>query len=194
MLFNESFHEYEIDSVINDESEENIVDEEFSLQNTSTKMNTNLENIEEQEQYKGYAEKAKLSKVPLRSSSKLLQIEWTAHSETPIKLFRVQFMAADDPDWSEVNVESTNLEGDDWYGRTELVNLQPDSEYRVRVASENAEGSSQFSDVVNFFTTPAELVTKEAISSGVSSEKCQYFFILCSSSIISLLFMKILIE
>ena len=63
--------------------------------------------------------------------------------------------AADDPDWSEVNVESTNLEGDDWYGRTELVNLQPDSEYRVRVASENAEGSSQFSDVVNFFTTPA---------------------------------------
>ena len=39
-----------------------------------------------------YADEAHINPVPLAETPWLLQIEWTAKSETPITIFRVQFM------------------------------------------------------------------------------------------------------
>ena len=39
-----------------------------------------------------YADEAHINPVPLGETPWLLQIEWTAKSETPITIFRVQFM------------------------------------------------------------------------------------------------------
>ena len=40
----------------------------------------------------GYADEAQIWEIPLKSSPRSLQIEWTAQSETPITIFRLQFM------------------------------------------------------------------------------------------------------
>ena len=39
-----------------------------------------------------YAEEAQINPTPLTTTPWLLQIEWTAKSETPITIFRAQFM------------------------------------------------------------------------------------------------------
>lgn len=118
----------------------------------------------------GYAEEAQIQKSPLKSSPQSLQIEWTAQSETPITIFRVQFMANDSTDWSEVDVTASKLENDDWYGKANLMNLQPNTEYMVKVSSMNNEGYSQFSGV-QLFATPAKgQVKQEAISSSSSAQ------------------------
>eukprot|EP00090_Calanus_glacialis_P007213 TRINITY_DN15667_c0_g1_i4.p1 TRINITY_DN15667_c0_g1~~TRINITY_DN15667_c0_g1_i4.p1 ORF type:complete len:475 (-),score=83.63 TRINITY_DN15667_c0_g1_i4:269-1693(-) len=117
-----------------------------------------------------YAEEAQIRKTPLKSSPQSLQIEWTAQSETPITIFRVQFMANDSTDWSEVDVTASKLENDDWYGKANLMNLQPNTEYMVKVSSMNNEGYSQFSGV-QLFATPAKgQVKQEAISSSSSAQ------------------------
>ena len=50
------------------------------------KLINNLDNIA------GYADEAQIREIPLKSSPQSLQIEWTAQSETPITIFRLQFM------------------------------------------------------------------------------------------------------
>jgi len=116
-----------------------------------------------------YAEEAQILKTPLKSSPRSLQIEWTARSETPITIFRVQFMANDSNDWSEVDVTASKLDNEDWYGKADLLNLRPNTQYMVKVSSMNTEGYSQFSDV-QLFTTPEKgQVKQEAISSSPST-------------------------
>ena len=39
-----------------------------------------------------YADEAQINPVPVEATPQFLQIEWTAKSETPITIFRVQFM------------------------------------------------------------------------------------------------------
>jgi len=141
-----------------------------------------------------YAEEAQILKTPLKSSPHSLQIEWTAQSETPITIFRVQFMANDSTDWSEVDVTASKLDNDDWYGKADLVNLQPDTEYMVKVSSMNTEGYSQFSGI-QLFTTPAKgRVKQEAISSSpsakISVNLLLFFLPLISSLISSKVFIK----
>ena len=63
------------------------------------------------------------------------------------------FQAHDSTDWSEVDVTATKLENADWYGKADLMNLQPSTEYMVKVSSMNTEGYSQFSGI-QLFTTP----------------------------------------
>ena len=117
----------------------------------------------------GYADEAEINKIPLKSSPQSLQIEWTAESETPITIFRLQFMVCHTcykvnidispvqsdsmPDWSEVEVVATKQDNNDWYGKTDLINLTPHTQYRVKVASRNNEGYNKFSKE-HIFTTP----------------------------------------
>ena len=42
--------------------------------------------------FSAYADEAQINPIPLKATPWLLQIEWTAKSETPITIFRVQFM------------------------------------------------------------------------------------------------------
>jgi len=117
-----------------------------------------------------YADEAQIRKMPLKASPQSLQIEWTARSETPITIFRVQFMANDSHDWSEVDVTASKLDSGEWHGKADLLNLLPNTKYMVKVSSMNTEGYSQFSDV-QFFTTPERgPVKKEAISSSPSTQ------------------------
>jgi len=115
-----------------------------------------------------YADEAEINPVPVSATPWLLQIEWTAKSETPITIFRVQFMAVDSLDWSEVDVTSTQLRSSPgtgvWHGTAELENLSPNTQYMVQVSSLNREGYSKFSGI-KFFSTPRkETYQHEAIS------------------------------
>ena len=65
------------------------------------------------------------------------------------------FQANDSTDWSEVDVTASKLDNNDWYGKANLMNLHPNTQYIVKVSSMNTEGYSQFSDVQHF-TTPAK--------------------------------------
>ena len=58
-------------------------------------------------------------------------------------------------DWSEVEALVTKQDNDDWYGKADLINLVPATEYRVKVASKNTEGYNKFSRV-HTFTTPRQ--------------------------------------
>ena len=51
-------------------------------------LNTNLTTF----LFSAYADEAQINPIPLKATPWLLQIEWTAKSETPITIFRVQFM------------------------------------------------------------------------------------------------------
>jgi len=117
-----------------------------------------------------YAEEAQIRNIPLKSSPESLQIEWTARSETPITIFRLQFMANTMIDWREVDVTATRLDNGDWYGKADLANLQSETEYRVKVASLNTEGYSPFSKIHTFTTPSAGLVKQKAVSSSSSSK------------------------
>ena len=57
-------------------------------------------------------------------------------------------------DWSEVEAMATKQDNDDWYGRADLINLVPGTDYRVKVASKNTEGYNKFSRA-NTFVTPS---------------------------------------
>lgn len=121
-------------------------------------------------QVSAYADEAHINPVPLAETPWLLQIEWTAKSETPITIFRVQFMAVDGRDWREVDVTSTQLApGSVWYGKADLENLRPNTQYMVQVSSLNNEGYSKFSQISIFSTPKEETYQKEAVSSsGIS--------------------------
>ena len=121
--------------------------------------------------FAGYADEAQIHKIPLKSSPQSLQIEWTAQSETPITIFRLQFMVCHTcykvnidispvqsdsmPDWSEVEVVATKQDDNDWYGKTDLINLTPHTQYRVKVASRNNQGYNKFSKEHIFTTSRA---------------------------------------
>jgi len=115
-----------------------------------------------------YADEAEINPVPVSATPWLLQIEWTAKSETPITIFRVQFMAVDSLDWSEVDVTSTQLRSSPgtgvWHGTAELENLSPNTQYMVQVSSLNKEGYSKFSGITFFSTPREENYQHEAIS------------------------------
>ena len=55
-------------------------------------------------------------------------------------------------DWSEVEVLATKQDDNSWYGKTDLVNLTPHTQYRVKVASRNDQGYNKFSKE-HIFTT-----------------------------------------
>ena len=55
-------------------------------------------------------------------------------------------------DWSEVEVLATKQDDNSWYGKTNLVNLTPHTQYRVKVASRNNQGYNKFSKE-HIFTT-----------------------------------------
>eukprot|EP00092_Neocalanus_flemingeri_P014877 GFUD01016067.1.p1 GENE.GFUD01016067.1~~GFUD01016067.1.p1 ORF type:complete len:152 (-),score=36.59 GFUD01016067.1:173-628(-) len=131
-----------------------------------------------------YAEEAKIRKTPLNSSPWSLQIEWTANSETPITIFRVQFMANDSTDWSEVDVVASKLDNEDWYGKADLLNLQPSTLYMVKVSSMNTEGYSQFSDV-HLFTTPEKGKVKQEKIMASPSTKLSVTSIVCFIPLLS---------
>jgi len=138
-------------------------------------------------QVSAYAEEAQINPVPLAVTPWLVQIEWTAKSETPITIFRVQFMAVDAEDWSEVDVTSTQLTSGVWYGKAELDTLRPSTQYMVQVSSLNNEGYSKFSEVTFFTTSKEENYTKEAISTG-SPASCNFM-----SGVLSLMTIIVLV-
>ena len=55
-------------------------------------------------------------------------------------------------DWSEVEAMATKQDNDNWYGRADLINLVPGTDYRVKVASKNTEGYNKFSRAHTFAT------------------------------------------
>merc|ERR1712012_1354191 len=61
----------------------------------------------------------------------------------------------DERDWSEVDVTSTQLTRSHniWYGKAQMDNLSPNTQYMVQVSSLNNEGYSKFSGI-KFFSTP----------------------------------------
>lgn len=134
----------------------------------------------------GYADEAQIYKIPLKSSPQSLQIEWTAESETPITIFRLQFMSDSMPDWSEVEVVATKQDNNDWYGKTDLINLTPHTQYRVKVASRNNEGYNKFSKE-HIFTTPRAGPVKQKAVSLSSSSKFSVTSLLCLICFISIL-------
>jgi len=90
---------------------------------------------------------------PVMAAPHTLEVEWTARSDTPVTIFRAQFMAGGERDWREVDVTASRLDSGAWHGRALLPGLQPNTGYQVRVSSLNSEGYSKFSRPVNF-TTP----------------------------------------
>ena len=58
-------------------------------------------------------------------------------------------------DWSEVEAMVSKQDNDNWYGKVDLINLQPGTEYRVKVASKNTEGYNKFSRIHTFTTSSA---------------------------------------
>jgi len=149
-----------------DFAEESINENIFETNNEKLKIN----GISAQNENLSYAEEAKIAENPLKSSPESLQIEWTARSETPITIFRLQFMSDDMTDWSEVEAMATKQDNDDWYGRADLINLVPGTEYRVKVASKNTEGYNKFSRANTFATPSIGAVKQKAISSSPSSK------------------------
>jgi hypothetical protein len=139
-------------------------------------------------QVSAYAEEAQIRDTPLKSSPQFLQIEWTAQSETPITIFRLQFMSAGMSDWSEVDVTATQLPDGDWYGKADLTPLLPRTRYQVKVSSLNTVGYSQFSRVHSFTTHSQAPANQKAISlssspkMSVASSSC---FIILMLSLIS---------
>lgn len=99
-----------------------------------------------------HAREAVINRTPLDASPHSLQVEWTAESETPITLFRVQFMKETDSDWSEIGVEPANISAPFWHGEVFLTSLDPATDYVVKVASENSEGFGPFSANATFTT------------------------------------------
>ena len=72
----------------------------------------------------------------------------------------MMFQAVDGLDWREVDVTSTQLapsssSGNTWYGKADLENLRPNTQYMVQVSSLNNEGYSKFSEI-SIFSTPKE--------------------------------------
>ena len=68
----------------------------------------------------------------------------------------ITLQAVDGRDWSEVDVTSTQLApGSVWYGKADLENLRPNTQYMVQVSSLNNEGYSKFSEI-SIFATPKE--------------------------------------
>ena len=68
----------------------------------------------------------------------------------------ITLQAVDGRDWSEVDVTSTQLApGSVWYGKADLENLRPNTQYMVQVSSLNNEGYSKFSEI-SIFSTPKE--------------------------------------
>jgi len=133
-----------------------------------------------------YAEEAQIKPTPVNLSSKSLEVEWTAHSETPITIFRVQFMANNASDWSEVDVTATKLANEEWYGKADLLNLHPSTQYMVRVSSLNTEGYSKFSDAQMFTTSNKGQVKQDKITAS-SSPTISVSSLLCLVSLSSAL-------
>jgi len=149
-----------------DFAQESINENILETNNEKLKIN----GIAAQNENLSYAEEAKIAENPLKSSPESLQIEWTARSETPITIFRLQFMSDDMTDWSEVEAMATKQDNDDWYGRADLINLVPGTDYRVKVASKNTEGYNKFSRAHTFATPSIGAVKQKAISSSPSSK------------------------
>jgi len=139
-----------------------------------------------QKKLPAYAEEAQIKPTPVNLSSKSLEVEWTAHSETPITIFRVQFMANNASDWSEVDVTSTKLANEEWYGKADLLNLHPNTQYMVRVSSLNTEGYSKFSDTQMFTTSNKGQVKQDKITAS-SSPTISVSSLLCLVSLSSAL-------
>jgi len=106
----------------------------------------------------------------VEATPQFLQIEWTAKSETPITIFRVQFMAVDERDWREVDVTSSQSSRQRavWYGQARLQKLKPNTQYMVQVSSLNNEGYSKFSSVTFFSTPRKESYQSEARSTSTN--------------------------
>jgi len=134
----------------------------------------------------GYPDEAQIQKIPLKSSPQSLQIEWTAQSETPITIFRLQFMCDSMADWSEVEVLATKQDDNSWYGKTDLVNLTPHTQYRVKVASRNDQGYNKFSKEHIFTTSKAEPIKQKTVSLS-SSTKFSVASSLCLISVTSIM-------
>lgn len=165
---------------MNDTSSELIIDDEnlneTIIENQSQELEElplfNLLHSEDESQtgrvqYEiAHAKEAVINRTPLNASPHSLQIEWTAESETPITLFRVQFMKETDSDWSEIGVKPANISAPFWHGEVFLTSLDPATEYVVKVASENSEGYGPFSAIATFTT---ELLPTSSSSHLVSS-------------------------
>jgi len=170
---------------------EHVKDDENKTDDDETIKIVDLpEHSDKQIQFKGYAEEAQIKPTPIKLSAKSLQVEWTVQSETPITIFRVQYMASNGSDWSEVGVTATKLPNEAWYGKADLLNLYPNTQYMVRVSSLNGEGYSKFSDS-QLFTTSNKVsghVKQEQISAS-SSPDISVSSLLClvslSSAVIS---------
>jgi len=150
---NETFSELIIDdeylneTIIENQSHELEEVHFFNLLHSEEKAQT------ERFQYEiGHAKEAVINMTPLNVSPHSLQVEWTAESETPITLFRVQFMKETDSDWTEIGVEPANISAPFWHGEVFLTSLDPATEYVVKVASENSEGYGPFSANATFTT------------------------------------------
>merc|ERR1719430_2455043 len=139
-----------------------------------------------QKKLPAYAEEAQIKPTPVNLSSTSLEVEWTAHSETPITIFRVQFMANNASDWSEVDVTGTKLANEEWYGKADLLNLHPNTQYMVRVSSLNTEGYSKFSDAQMFTTSNKGQVKQDKITAR-SSPTISVSSLLCLVSLSSAL-------
>jgi len=177
---NDTLSDYEnFTSAENEEDEPNYGSNEVKNETDEVKVphidERQLLNSKEQ---LGYADEAQIHKIPLKSSPQSLQIEWTAESETPITIFRLQFMSDSMPDWSEVEVVATKQDNNDWYGKTDLINLTPHTQYRVKVASRNNEGYNKFSKE-HIFTTPRAGPVKQKAVSLSSSSKFSVTSLLC---------------
>ena len=77
----------------------------------------------------------------------------------------ITLQAVDGRDWREVDVTSTQLApGSVWYGKADLENLRPNTQYMVQVSSLNNEGYSKFSKI-SIFATPKEGIPSNKIIS-----------------------------
>jgi len=141
-------------------------------------------------QVSAYADEAQINPVPVEATPQFLQIEWTAKSETPITIFRVQFMAVDERDWREVDVTSSqsSRQRGVWYGQAQLQRLKPNTQYMVQVSSLNNEGYSKFSSIT-FFSTPRE----ESYQSEARSTSTNFSTRLTVNLFISLISMALLV-
>ena len=75
----------------------------------------------------------------------------------------ITLQAVDGQDWREVDVTSTQLaSSSSWYGKADLENLRPNTQYMVQVSSLNNEGYSKFSEI-SIFSTPKEGTTYETM-------------------------------
>ena len=100
------------------------------------------------------------------------KFEWSTKSRSSVKRFNVSFQQESETIWKSQEVEAdaykSHLE-DHYRGSVHLSDLQPNTKYRVKVASENSFGYNIPKTLHHFFTKGPEPINMKSILASRSN-------------------------